>query len=157
MRRKEKEIHSNEAIEAILRRADVGRLGTVSGDGAPMIKPLNFVYRGGKIYFHTALEGEKIEHLTSNPRVCFETEEVLGYVPASDSPCQSNFAFRSVIIQGRARMLQESGEKIAAFEDLMAKYQPGAKLRPLTKEMVEGVGVVEITVESMTGKANRVP
>ena len=31
--------------------------------GYPMIKPLNFAYHDGRIYFHTAQEGEKIDDI----------------------------------------------------------------------------------------------
>jgi nitroimidazol reductase NimA-like FMN-containing flavoprotein (pyridoxamine 5'-phosphate oxidase superfamily) len=152
MRRREKEITSQEQVEDILERAQVGRLGTVSKAGTPMIKPVNFLYRNGKIYFHSALEGEKMDHLAFGSRVCFEVDEALKYLPAADSPCQANFSYRSVIIEGRARLIEDPQEKIAILDHLMEKYQPGADLRPLSSKMVQKVGVVEIIAEKMTGK-----
>lgn len=157
MRRKQREIKTRERVEEILKRAQVGRLGTVSRDGTPMIKPVNFLYRNGRIYFHSALEGEKMDHLAFSSSVCFEVDEAFGYLPASDSPCEASFSFRSVILQGHARILEDPEEKITILNDLMEKYQPGARLRPFSKQMVRKVGVVEIVAEKMTGKENRPP
>jgi len=157
MRRQEKEIKTRERVEQILQKAEVGRLGTVSKDGTPMIKPVNFLYRNGRIYFHSALEGEKIDHLTFSSRVCFEVDEALGYLPASHSPCEGSFAFRSVILLGHARLLDDPADKIVVLNALVAKYQPGARLLPLTIEKVRSVGIVEIVVEKMTGKESELP
>ena len=157
MRRQEREMKTRKHAEEVLNRAQVGRLATVSRDGTPMIKPLNFLYRNGRIYFHSAVEGEKMDHLAFSPRVCFEVEEALGYVPASDSPCVASFLFRSVILEGRARILEDPEEKIEILNELTEKYQPGARLRPLSKQMVQGVAVVEIVAEKITGKENEPP
>lgn len=157
MRRKEKEMKSRAGAEEILKRCSVGRLGTVSKDGTPMIKPVNFLYQNGKIYFHSALKGEKMEHLALRSRVCFEVDETFGYVPASDSPCEANFAYRSVIVEGPARMLENPDDKIMVLNALMEKYQPGGRLRPLSKEMVREVGIVEVVAEKMTGKESIPP
>jgi hypothetical protein len=96
-----------------------------------------------------------MDHLTFNTKVCFEVDEALGYVPASESPCEANFSFRSVILKGHARILEDPEEKIRALTELMEKYQPGARLRPLTKETVQRVGVVEIVADEMTGKESK--
>jgi len=157
MRRSEKEIKARKTVEEILLRAQVGRLGTVSRAGTPMIKPVNFLYRNGRIYFHSALEGEKIDHIAANPRVCFEVDEAFGYLPASQSPCEASFAYSSVILEGHARLLEDPEEKVAILNDLMDKYQPGARLVPLDKRQVQKVGVFEIVVKRITGKESRPP
>jgi hypothetical protein len=48
-------------------------------------------------------------------------------------------------------------EKITVLNELTEKYQPGAKLRPLSNQMVRNVAVVEIVVEKMTGKESKPP
>lgn len=63
MRRSEKEIKDKSIIIDVLDRCHIGRLGTIGKDGYPMVKPLNFAYHEGKIYFHTAQEGEKIKEI----------------------------------------------------------------------------------------------
>lgn len=54
MRAAKKEIKDPAVITDLLNRCHAGRLGTIGADGSPMIKPLNFVYLDGDIYFHSA-------------------------------------------------------------------------------------------------------
>ncbi|MBW2055985.1 MAG: pyridoxamine 5'-phosphate oxidase family protein [Deltaproteobacteria bacterium] len=157
MRREEREIKSRQRVEEILQRAQVGRLGTLSQEGGPMIKPVNFLYSKGRIYFHSSFQGEKMGDLALNPRVCFEVDEAVEYIPASGSPCTASFAYLSVIILGLARLVEDPEEKIRVLNQLTEKYQPGTKLSPLTRETVQNVAVVEIVVEKLTGKENLPP
>ncbi|HJO06699.1 MAG TPA: pyridoxamine 5'-phosphate oxidase family protein, partial [Chloroflexota bacterium] len=60
MRRKDRAITDPAAIEKILRRADVCRVGMIA-DGEPYVVPLNFGYRDGKVYFHSFSSGRKID------------------------------------------------------------------------------------------------
>src|SRR5512139_2823665 len=108
MRRAKKEITDRAVIEGLLRDCLVGRLGTAGPDGWPMVKPLNFVYSAGKIYFHTAMEGEKIDHIRRDARVCFEADQPVAYVRgAVDEPCKAEYLYRSVIVKGRAVMVED--------------------------------------------------
>ena len=50
MRVARKEIQDRTIVEELLAGSPVGRLGTIGRDGYPMIKPLNFAYRRGRIY-----------------------------------------------------------------------------------------------------------
>lgn len=102
MRRNEKEIKDMIIIIDVLNRCHIGRLGTIGEDGYPMVKPLNFAYHEetlnppsstygkggmggfavGKIYFHTAKQGEKIDDIKRDNRVCFEVDLPIAYVKA---------------------------------------------------------------------------
>lgn len=151
MRRAEKKIADPGVVEELLRTAQVGRLGTFGRDGYPMVKPLNFVYDGGAIFFHTALAGEKIDDLTQCERVCFEVDVAIGYVRSKDQPCQADYLFRSVIVRGRARLVEGGAEKRLALEALMEKYQ-GPGEYPFPADKLRATGVVRIDVEEMVGK-----
>ena len=87
MRKANKEIRDRSIIEGLLNSCPVGRLGTIGKDGYPMIKPLNFAYHDGKIYFHTALAGEKIDDIKRDSRVCFELDL---RSPLSGGNCRSS-------------------------------------------------------------------
>ena len=69
---------SEEDTVVLLRRALVGRIGTVDADGTPYVVPLNFVYEHAarRIHLHFARQPG---HLTSNlkfsSKVCFEVDE----------------------------------------------------------------------------------
>ena len=76
MRRPEREIKDQETMKALLDQSQVGRMATINRKGYPVIKPLNFLYRDGKIYFHSSREkGEKISDIRRGSPVCFEVDQ----------------------------------------------------------------------------------
>ena len=70
MRRKDKAIETDEAI-TLLKNCEYGILSTVGSDGQPYGVPLNYVYKDGHIYFHSALTGHKIDNINQSPKVSF--------------------------------------------------------------------------------------
>lgn len=152
MRRSEKEIKDKEIIIDVLNRCHIGRLGTIGKDGYPMVKPLNFAYHNDKIYFHTAKQGEKIEDIKRDCRVCFEVDLPIAYVKAKNNPCEADYLYRSVIIKGRAKIIEDRDEKLFALKCLMEKHQPIGGYGEYTEEKLNKVGIVRINIEEMTGK-----
>lgn len=152
MRRSEKRMKDRAEVEALLDGCAVGRLATVGPDGWPMVKPVNFAYARGAIYFHTARQGEKIDHLRADPRVCFEADQPVAYVRARSQACEGNYLFRSVVAKGRAVFVDDLAEKRRALELLMDKYQGVGQWPPLPDEKAAAVGVVRIDVEELVGK-----
>ena len=152
MRRIKKEIRDNKRIVDLLDTCHVGRLGTIGNDGSPRIKPLNFVYLNGMIYFHSAREGEKIDDISRDNRVVFEVDEPAGYVKSSISPCSAKYLYRSVIVRGKAVIVENDREKLLALQSLMEKYQPDGGYGEFQPEKLEIIAVVRIDIEEITGK-----
>lgn len=117
-----------------------------------MVKPLNFSYHEGKIYFHTALAGEKIDDIKRDNRVCFEVDLPIAFVRAVTQPCEAEYLYRSVIIKGRASLVEDYGERALAFKSLMDKYQPGGGYGQYPDEKLAMTGIVRIDAVEMTGK-----
>ena len=152
MRRNKKEIKDPEIINDLLKTAPVGRLGTLDSHGYPMIKPLNFVYADGKIYFHTALSGEKIDDIRRNNHVVFEVDQPIAYVKADNNPCTAKYLYRSVIIKGRATLIEDRTQRISALKRLMEKYQPDGGYEDFPEEKLALTRIVRIDIDEMTGK-----
>lgn len=152
MRKFKKEIKDKAVIDDLLNTCHVGRLGTTGKDGYPLVKPLNFAFLNGKIYFHTAKEGEKIDDIKRDNRVCFETDLPIAYVRGDDNPCKAEYLYRSVIIKGKAHIVKDRDEKISALRSLMEKYQPEGGYGDFLEEKLEITGIVRIDIEEMTGK-----
>ena len=73
MRRKKQKLTEKQCID-ILKRAKTATLALHGDDGYPYSVPVNFVYEDGKIYFHGAKEGHKIDAIKNNPKIsihCF--------------------------------------------------------------------------------------
>ena len=152
MRQSKKEIKDKNLIVELLNTCHIGRLGTISKDGYPMVKPLNFAYGDSTIYFHTAREGEKIDDIRRDNRVCFEVDLPIALVRTGGSPCKAEYLYRSVIIRGRARIIEDESERRHALKSLMEKYQPEGGYGEFPEEKLKMTGVVRIDIEEMTGK-----
>lgn len=151
MRLKDKEIKEKAVLEEILRESQVGRLGTAV-DGRPYVVPMNFVYTKDTITLHTHRDGKKVRDIQRNPRVCFEVDG--GEIVEGDDPCNYGWAYRSVIANGTARLVEDPEDKLKALRLLSDKYAFG-KGRRLDLEKVnkfKDLLVIEIKVDEMTGK-----
>jgi nitroimidazol reductase NimA-like FMN-containing flavoprotein (pyridoxamine 5'-phosphate oxidase superfamily) len=152
MRRKKKEIRDRAVIDRLLNTCPVGRLGTIGKDGYPRIKPLNFVYLDGAIYFHSAKEGEKIDDIGRDNRVVFEVDETIGYAKGDINPCSARYLYQSVIIKGKAVIVADDGERLLALKSLMEKYQPEGGYGAFLPEKLAITAIVRIDAEERTGK-----
>lgn len=162
MKRKRCEITDRQTIDAILSRCRVGRMATVGSDGYPYITPVNYVYFNGSIYFHCARSGEKLDNLRRDPRVCFEVDIPLAYLDLDyygESPeaCKVHQFYHSVIVRGRAGVVAEIAEKVAALNALVACHEPeGRRFAPVTAEAeaVDLCEVVAVRIETISGKSD---
>jgi nitroimidazol reductase NimA-like FMN-containing flavoprotein (pyridoxamine 5'-phosphate oxidase superfamily) len=154
MRHRERELKNRETIEAILKQAQVGRLATVNPRGVPVIKPVNFLYADGRIYIHSSKKGEKIEDIRRGSPICFEVDEPIAYVAAKGRACEANYYYRSIMINGRARLMIHQEEKFRILERMMEKYQPELDYGRIPEEVLDKTAIIEISVEKITGKEN---
>ena len=148
MRRK-KQLLSQEESLMVLKAGTHGVLA-VSGDGDyPYAVPLSYVYDQGKIYFHCARTGHKLDALARSAKVSF-------CVVAQDKivPEEYTTYFKSVIIFGTARRLDAPEEKRAALLTLAAKYSPQdeAGCQAEVDKQLPYVCLVEITIDHLSGK-----
>ena len=148
MRRKEKEITDLKEIEKILQESTVCRLAMVDED-KPYMVPLNFGYRDGYLFFHSAKEGRKIDVIQKNPNVCFEVDQLIKFKKAKTA-CDWGVEYKSVIGSGRAQLLDKLDEKIAALNVIMSHYSDRTFDYP--DEALEKTLVIKVQIECMTGK-----
>jgi hypothetical protein len=128
-----------------------GVLAVQGDDDYPYAVPLSFAYEDGRLFFHSATAGHKIDAIERNEKASF-------CVIAADDVVQSTFTtrFRSAIAFGKARVVTDDGEKRHALVCLAEKYSPDY-LEAADSE-IDGdwnrVSVVELAIEHMTGKAS---
>ena len=140
-------------VEAILHECPVGSLATVGPNGAPYVVTVNYVYHDGKIYFHGALKGTKMDNIAREPRVCFEAH-VVDCISRASRAIKFSTRYRSVIVRGRARQLTDPAAKMEALMALTARYAEGHPFEPPTEQEIAATAVVEIEIDEMTGKRN---
>ncbi|MBQ6595669.1 MAG: pyridoxamine 5'-phosphate oxidase family protein [Clostridia bacterium] len=158
MRRIAQQISPEECAE-VLRRATSGVLGLHGDDGYPYTVPLSFVYQEGgaglgTIGFHCAKTGHKIDAIRRNGQVSFtviDRDEVM--------PRERTTKYRSVIVFGRARILEDEQEMRRVANAIGDKYSRGFEelyMRETEDTIREGrLCCVEITIDHMTGKIGR--
>lgn len=147
--RRKKQFLSKEATEEILDRGSAGVLGVSGDDGYPYTVPISYVYDGGKIYLHSANSGHKLDGIRRDDKVSFCVIDQNEVVPE-----ELTTYYRSAIVFGRARIVEDDTVKRRALELLGQKYyadHPEATAASIRKEW-KAVSVVEIVVEHMTGK-----
>lgn len=126
MRRTKQELTSDECW-SILKRGEYGVLAVQGDDGYPYTVPLNYVALNGKLYFHSTKAGHKIDALSHSDKVSFCV------VDKSDlAPEKFTTYFRSVIVFGRMRIIEEHAEAetaLAALTETLAPSESDASMR----------------------------
>ena len=152
MRRSRQELTRRESDE-ILYACSSGVLA-LSGDGGwPYAVPLSYVYDGEKIFFHCAASGHKLDAVKNDARASF-------CVIARDEVVPEKFTtfYKSVIVFGRVRVLEDGTVKRAAIEKLARKYSPDESDESLRDEIDRfwpALCMLELSAECVTGKQCR--
>ena len=119
--RRNKQALSPAQCEAVLARGSSGVLAVSGDDGYPYAVPLSYVYAGGRLYFHCAASGHKLDAVRRCPKASFCVIDQDRVVPE-----EYTTYFRSVIVFGQVRELTDAAEKRAAVLQLSRKYVPNA-------------------------------
>ena len=149
MRRK-KQALSPAACDAILQAGTSGVLALSGADGQPYAVPLSYVYHEGKIYFHCAKAGHKLDLLDQNPKASF-------CVIGQDQVVPEKYTtyYRSVILFGTVRRLTAGEEKRAAILALARRYSPDEPAEKVDAEIArywDALCMLELTPGHITGK-----
>ena len=147
--RRKKQLLPQEETEAVLHRGTSGVLA-LSGDGGyPYAVPISYVYDGGRLYFHCAKSGHKLDAIRRSEKASFCVIDQDRVVPE-----EYTTYFRSVIAFGRVRILEDA-EKGAAIEKLALKYAPDStpeeRQREIQREWVP-LCMLEMELDHITGK-----
>ncbi len=148
MRRKRQQLSEEESI-GILQRATSGTLALLGDDGYPYAVPISYVYSDGRLYFHSALSGHKVDAVKNCDKASFcviDKDDV--------KPARYTTFFRSVIAFGRVHIVDDEAEKLDAARLLGNRYNPNQD-EALRKEIESGLSrmlVLRFDIEHLTGK-----
>ena len=148
MRRKDKMKTYEEAVQ-ILGECTNGVLSVIGDGGYPYGVPVSYIYHDGKIYFHCAGEGHKLDAIKADSRVSFT-------VVGADEIAPEKFTtmYKSVIAFGRASIIDTDEEKMAALNLIREKYSGNFPKEGAAyiEKFWDKTTVVVIEIEHMTGK-----
>ena len=155
---KKLEIQSKSNIVDFLNSQPVGRVCSIDSNGFPQIIPMNFAYLDGSVYMHSHPFGEKLDNIRRNPRVGFEVDQHVCFLPSyyfhPTDASQADTLYISVVIKGSAELVHDDEEKARALNALMQKYQKEGKYEALDSGMpvVGEVAIIKVVPAEMRGK-----
>lgn len=140
-------------INSLLSNCLTGTLATINSDGTPYNVPVHYVYLNNAIYIHGLPVGQKISNLKANPNICFCIYEMKGLLlDDEEKPCDTNTAYESVVIQGKAQIVEDLNEKKDALSAIILKYTPHLTEKEIPLNMLKGTAVIKLSICQMTGK-----
>jgi nitroimidazol reductase NimA-like FMN-containing flavoprotein (pyridoxamine 5'-phosphate oxidase superfamily) len=135
-----------------LKKATSGVLSLLGDDGYPYGVPMSYVAEGTKLYFHSAVEGEKIDAIKNNPKASFA-------IILQDEVFKERFTTRyiSLILFGKTRFVLDENEKRWILALFAEKY--GIDDRKAAEEEVEKsldhVAIISFSIENKSGKKSK--
>ena len=135
------EIKNKTIIKEVLNNAEYGTLA-ICNNNKPYSLPINFVELNNEIYFHGSKKGRKIDILKNNQFASFSVVEsysmIQSYFSSNDKlACPATQFFKSIIIDGEIKFVENYDEKVKVLSELMKKLQKEGKYKPLSEEVYQ--------------------
>ncbi|MFZ5353744.1 MAG: pyridoxamine 5'-phosphate oxidase family protein [Bacillota bacterium] len=149
MRRKDRQ--ADEAtIDKLITNGEYGIISTTGENGYAYGVPVNFVYSDGSIYFHCAKDGQKLDNINYNNKVCFTIVGATKVLPDKFST-----VYDSVIVFAKAYIVDDENEANEALKKLIEKYSPDFLNEGLEyiARSARHTAVVKLEIVRVTGKS----
>ena len=148
--RRSRQALSQKECEHLLNKATSGVLALSGDEGYPYALPISFVYDEGKLYFHSAKSGHKIDAIKKEPKASFCIIDQDTIVPEKYTTY-----FRSVIAFGKLSIIEDELEKYAAIDKLARKSAPNDTIENRCNEIQrewQPLCMLVMDIEHLSGK-----
>ena len=144
-------------IDGVLDEALICHVGFVH-DGGPVVIPTIHARAGDVLYLHGSPASRMLRAMRSGDEVCVTVTLVDGLVMAR-APFHSSMNYRSVVVFGEPRFVEDPDEKWAAFEALTEHVAPGrwADSRLPNDKEIKGTLVVAVAIDEASAKVRTGP
>lgn len=147
MRRKKQQLTQEECV-SLLETLPRGVLAVLGDDDYPYTVPMDFVYENGKLFFHCAQTGHKLDAIARHDKVSFCVMDE-GFRREGEWALN----IRSVICFGRLHRVTDPQVIENHVRKLGLKYNPDPKdVEREIRESLHHVCVLALDIEHMTGK-----
>ncbi|NTF42855.1 pyridoxamine 5'-phosphate oxidase family protein [Rhizobium rhizogenes] len=148
--------HAHADVHAILDAAPLCHVGYVI-KGAPYVTPTLHWREGDYVYWHGSSASRFLRAAEDMP-VCLTCSIMDGYVLAR-SAFNHSVNYRSAMVFGTARLVDDIEEKIEALRRLVEDLFPGRwdSLRPMTKQEVKATSVMRMKIDEASAKIRNGP
>jgi len=149
--------YTREAVYSILDEGMVCHVGFVA-DGTPFVIPTAYAHHGDTLYIHGSAASRMLRALGGGAEACI-TITVLDGLVLARSAFHHSMNYRSVVILGRGRLVEEPSEKLLALEWITEHLVPGRwkdVRHPSTQEM-KATAVLAFALEEASAKIRTGP
>jgi uncharacterized protein len=152
-RRRERGSHDRDVIEAILDEALVAHLGIAEPDGQPIVIPTLHARCGEVVYCHGSAASRTLRALRDGVRACLTVSLLDGLVLAR-AAMHHSANYRSVMIFGVARAIDDPAEKRAALRAIVEHIVPGRAehVRGPSDSELKATTVLALPIEEASAK-----
>jgi nitroimidazol reductase NimA-like FMN-containing flavoprotein (pyridoxamine 5'-phosphate oxidase superfamily) len=152
LRRKDREIRDEAAMRDILKKGKYAVIAMARGN-EPYLVTLSYGWdaEASSLWFHCAKEGQKLDFLKSNNRVCATVIEDLGYLEG-----QCEHSYRSLVLRGHLEAVTALADKKRGLCVLLSHLE--ADPAPILARNIsddasyDKVVMLRLRVEEMAGK-----
>ena len=160
MRRKEREVTSSDALWRMVEEGLVVHLALLDPEDKLYATCVHygFIRERNLLYFHGAMKGRKAEALAAHTEAAFQIIGRTEMVPRPDKPGYFLGIYRSVMGNGRVRIVTDLEEKRLAIRRLHEHYDDAADDYEVSDTKLEkAVNVFALEIAMMTGKIKGYP
>ena len=149
--------YDSESVYGILDEAFICHVGFVV-EGQPYVIPTGFARVNDTLFIHGSAASRMLRTLADGVQVCVTVTLIDGIVMAR-SGFHSSMNYRSVVILGRAMLVEERDEKLAALAAFSEQVMPGRwkDLRETTDAELKGTLVLTLPLKEVSAKVRTGP
>lgn len=142
---------------AVLDAGFVCHVGLVQDD-APVVIPMLYARDGKRLLLHGSVASRLLRKLSEGIPACVTVTHLDGLVLAA-SVFDHSANYRSVVVFGHARVIEDSQEKARAFDRLVEFMVPGRTqdARPANRKEANATTVLELPIETFSVKQRAGP
>jgi uncharacterized protein len=151
-RKPDRGTYDRELIYSILDQAFVCHLGFIA-DGRPFVVPTNYVRVGDKLFLHGSTASRLMCTLASGAPFCLSVTLLDGIV-FSPTATGHSVNYRSVVVMGKAELIEDPQAKLAAMRDFVEYVIRGRwdTVRPPSEQELKGTMVLAVPLVEASAK-----
>ncbi|SPF47012.1 conserved hypothetical protein [Candidatus Sulfotelmatobacter kueseliae] len=157
VREPDRAVYDREAVCRILDEGFLCHVGFVA-DGQPFVVPTSYGRKGASLYIHGSAASRMLRHMREGVPVCITVTLVDGLVLAR-SVFNHSMNYRSVVILGKAALVEDPEEKLAALRTLSEHILPGRwdEARQPNERELKATSVLRVPIEEFSAKVRTGP
>jgi uncharacterized protein len=157
-RKRDRGSYDRATIDAILDEALIAHLGIADERGQPFVIPTLHARRGDVVYVHGSSASRTLRALRDGAPACLTVSLIDGLVLAR-AAMHHSANFRSAMLLGRARAIEEEREKLEALEAIVEHILPGrwSEARRPSENELKATAVLALTIQEASAKLRAGP